>query len=155
MTLKIKEKVRERVRNACLASENDALVVETTMESLGLDESDANALVRAIRRDVEKSANVDPEKALGVAIARLNALYSAAIDRQDSKTALAAVKEMNKLVALYNRIADREEKSEDVEKTRARAILESAAGKANAGLDLDDLARIVVDRFVAASRETR
>lgn len=155
MTLKIKEKVRERVRNACLASENDALVVETTMESLGLGESDANALVRAIRRDVEKSANVDPEKALGVAIARLNALYSAATNRQDSKTALATVKEMNKLVALYNRIADREEKSEDVEKTRSRAILESAVGKANAGLDLDDLARIVVDRLVAASRETR
>lgn len=155
MALKITEDARERVRKMVLASENDALVVEAAVEKLGLDASDAKALVRSIRRDVEKSASVDPKKALGVAVARLNALYSTSTKCQDSKVALATLKEINKLFALYNRITEREEKSEDVEKTRTRAILESAAGRESAGLDLDDLARIVVDRLVAASREAR
>ena len=58
-------------------------------------------VIRAARRKINKAAKINQAQAIGTALARLNDIYSRALKANDGRTALQAVKELNKLQDLY------------------------------------------------------
>lgn len=69
-------------------------------DALELPAAEANALIDAARRRVTIAAKYHPDEQLGTALTRLNDLYARALKVQDNRTALAAQKEIGKLLAL-------------------------------------------------------
>ena len=135
---------------------DDALAAEQLLETsqeMGWEWSlgDAAKAVATARSRIKKAATrIKTKEEIGVGLARLNEIYKTATLAQDGKTALAAEKERCKLLALYDKIEERETATVDREKDEARRWLESALTDVeNVGsLGLDDLARIAVYRIV-------
>ncbi|MBR5242784.1 MAG: F0F1 ATP synthase subunit epsilon [Thermoguttaceae bacterium] len=127
---------------------NDALNRPAT--SPELREIKTKAVATARSRIKKTATRIKTKEEVGVGLARLNEIYKTATLAQDGKTALAAEKERCKLLALYDKIEERETKTVDREKDEARRWLESALTDVeNVGsLGLDDLARIAVYRIV-------
>lgn len=87
---------------------------QALQEKLGASASEAKAAVRAAETRIVLAANYDRTKELGTAIARLNDLYRRAVGIQDTKTALAIQRELNKLMDLYTTpVADDTESSRE------------------------------------------
>lgn len=143
-------------RTAVATLNDDALAAERLLETSqeegwGWSPDDATKAVATARSRIKKAASkIKTKEEIGVGLARLNEIYKSAAFAQDGKTALAAEKERCKLLALYDKIEERETATVDREKEEARRWLESALTDVeNVGsLGLDDLARIAVYRIV-------
>ena len=141
-------------RTAVATLNDDALAAEQIAKKfaeLGWSLDDATKAVATARSRIKKAASkIKTKEEIGVGLARLNEIYKSAAFAQDGKTALAAEKERCKLLALYDKIEERETATVDREKDEARRWLESALTDVeNVGsLGLDDLARIAVYRIV-------
>ena len=70
------------------------------VEKMGLTEAQADAAIEHARAAIVTAAEVDRDRALGESIVRLNDVYERSLRIQDCKTALAAVKELNRLQGL-------------------------------------------------------
>jgi hypothetical protein len=96
--------------------------VETLKGKLGLSPRKAEAVAKKAQKKIVLAANYDKTQELGTAIARLNDLYRRAVAIQDTKTALAIQRELNKLLDLYDRPVSESASTNDDE-TIAREYL--------------------------------
>lgn len=72
------------------------------IHKLGVDADEAGPAVEAAKQKIANAAAFDRTAEAGTAYVRLQDIYSRAIKAQDTKTALAAQKELNRLLALYD-----------------------------------------------------
>lgn len=70
-------------------------------EKLGMGEPQAKRAIAAARRQITIAADYDRIAEIGTAYTRLNDLYSRSLKVSDVKVALAAQKELHRLLALY------------------------------------------------------
>ena len=70
------------------------------IDKLALTEEQADAAIQQAKRAVVDAAEIDRDKARGEAIVRLQDLYERSLRVQDVKAALAAQKELNRLLGL-------------------------------------------------------
>lgn len=75
--------------------------VQYFINQFRMEPENAAAVVQEARRQLTLAADFVRDEQLGTAIARLNNLYTKAIEAEDIKTALQAQKELNKLMDLY------------------------------------------------------
>lgn len=130
---------------------DDDLAAEIYADKAGIELEEARAAVKKMRRKITaRAGSVDVQKELGEHLAALNALYSTATQAQDLKTALAVEKERGKTLSLYNKINEQEKAKTDKEKEEARRILEAVFVDSPGPTRLDDMARAVVNRLIAA-----
>lgn len=76
------------------------------VEKLGVDDADADGVIAAARQRITIAADYDRDAEVGKAVTRLNDIYARAIRGQDMRTALAAQRELNRLLGLYQPAAD-------------------------------------------------
>jgi hypothetical protein len=131
---------------------SEDLVISACIENLGLAEPDARAAYAEARRRVVLAAEYHPDEELGRAITRLNDLYARSLKIQDTKTALAVQRELNRLLMLdrmptYPPGAQPEITQDAEDLTAARRHLE-ALNLAPAGTGLAELARLVVGHVI-------
>jgi hypothetical protein len=67
----------------------------------GASPRQARKLVADARKRLTRAAAYNRDEQLGTAVTRLNALYQQATEAKDSKTALQAQREINRLLDLY------------------------------------------------------
>lgn len=80
----------------------DADAIEESLKTHGAHASTARAAVKRAIERVTLAANVSLARELGLAIEQLREVYKAAIQGADASAALAARRELNKLLDLYN-----------------------------------------------------
>ena len=68
---------------------------------MGVSQEEAERLIGEARQRITLTADYARDEQLGTAIARLQDIYTTAINAKDIKTALQAQKELNKLFGLY------------------------------------------------------
>lgn len=80
---------------------------ETAAENIGqafaLDANAAKEVIALAQAQIIRAATIDHDRELGQSYYRLNDLYLRSLRIQDTKTALAAQRELNKLLSLYAR----------------------------------------------------
>ena len=130
------------------------------IEKLGLSPDDADAVIAQARKNITIAAEFNRAKELGTAIIRLNDLYTRCIRLQDTKTALAAQKEISKMLQLHQSPTadpggDAEDETLDASAygssaNALRAVREHLAPLALAGDETPtpELARLAVERIV-------
>ena len=112
--------------------------------------------VAAAEEAIVRAATADRTQALGVAIRRLNDLYTTALEDADLKSALSAQRELNKLLALTevgNAGELEEETEEDSEAVRTLAAIEAHLRPLGLGPEnypLVELARMVAGLIMEA-----
>lgn len=122
--------------------------LQDTAIKLDIPEAYIDAALVAVRKRITIAAEFDRDAEVGIAYTRLNDVYRRALTGQDMKTALAAQKELNKLIGLYDRSADLPvSSSSNVDAALAR---EHLVGLGIGGSDdsLAELARQVAARFM-------
>jgi len=77
-----------------------ATVVAACLEKLGLDPDHVDAAIEAAVEKVTRAAHFHRDHELGKALTRLNQCYQKAVTIQDTKTAIAAQRELNRLLGL-------------------------------------------------------
>lgn len=97
--------------------------ITTLKEKLGLTTKKAEAIANKAQKKIILAANYDRTKELGTAIARLNDLYRRAVAIQDTKTALAIQRELNKLMDLYEKPTPYDDTPEPSENNLAKQHL--------------------------------
>jgi hypothetical protein len=99
------------------------------LEKLKLTRADAKAAIIDARRRITIAADYNRTEEIGTAYIRLHDLYKRSLNVQDVKTALAAQKELNKLLDLYTalRADELEEATEGEMGERGIAAAELAA----------------------------
>lgn len=76
------------------------------VEKLGVAAKSAKKLLRQAQQAITRAADFNRQDEVGTAYLRLTDLYTRAIKTGDVKTALAAQRELNRLLALYTPPAD-------------------------------------------------
>ena len=71
------------------------------IEKLQLTAEQANVAIEHAKKAILDAAEIDRDKARGEAVFRFNDLYERSLHMQDVKSALAAQKELNRLLALH------------------------------------------------------
>jgi hypothetical protein len=99
------------------------------VEKLKLKRADAKAAIIDARRRITIAADYNRTEEIGTAYIRLHDLYKRSLNVQDVKTALAAQKELNKLLDLYTalRTGELEEATDGEMGERGIAAAELAA----------------------------
>jgi hypothetical protein len=77
------------------------LVAVACVEKLNIPPEAVDATIAAARVKLTLAADFHRDEELGRAVTRLHTLYERSLTIQDTKTALATVKELNKLLDLY------------------------------------------------------
>lgn len=107
----------------------------TATEALKIEPAHVDKAIAEARRRITLAARTDRNRETGAAITRYRDLYRRALAVQDTKTALAAQKELSKLLDLYRR--DQAQPAETGHAEPTAADREAAAARAHlAGLDL-------------------
>jgi hypothetical protein len=94
----------EHVNRAILLLANGATEGEAgavLSKALQLDRGAAGRLLAEARAKITMAGRFDPRQEAGRAYVRLNDLYRRCVSIHDTKTALSAQRELNKLIALY------------------------------------------------------
>ena len=127
-----------------------AAAQQSAIDKLGLSESRAKRLLKRAQTAITRAADFSRDEEIGVAYHRINDLYSRSVKAQDVKTALAAQRELNRLMALYEQPT--EETTHEIDET-SKTELELIAqhllplGIAPDGYPLHEVARIAADRL--------
>jgi hypothetical protein len=82
-----------------------AAVKGACLEKLGLTPDQADAALEQARAKIRDAIEADRQEQAGEATIRLNDIYERSLRTQDLKTALAAQKELNRLLGLCNAAA--------------------------------------------------
>ena len=103
--LDLPEEVIERIVGLLVSfrSRSEVYKVVVEHEAFKLSPAETTAAIDEASRRIALAANHDFDAEVGTAKTRLNDLYEKALATADVKTALAAVKERNRLLSLYPR----------------------------------------------------
>ncbi|NLG44825.1 MAG: hypothetical protein GX547_16405 [Phycisphaerae bacterium] len=123
-----------------------------TSDQIGLAPAAAEAAIAEAQRRLMAAAGYDKTHELGRAIRRLNNLYRRSVQVQDCKTALAAQRELNRLLALGaapspDQTTSDTPPTDPAEVERAREHLARALPD-HADLPLDELARLAATALI-------
>ena len=88
--------------------------VEEAAHKLGLTDGEVPAAIAEAKLAIAIAARYDRNEQMGAALIRLNDLYRRALAIQDTKTALAAQRELNKLMELYRPSPASEERAAEL-----------------------------------------
>lgn len=80
--------------------QSQAAVAAACTDKLGLTADQAEAAIETARGKIRGAIEIDREERAGEAITRLNDIYERSLSGSDNKTALAAQKELNRLLGL-------------------------------------------------------
>ena len=78
-----------------------ASIVGACLNKLNIDPADVDAAIDAAKTKLTRAADYHRDHELGKALTRLNECYQRAVGVQDTKTAISAQREINKLLDLY------------------------------------------------------
>jgi hypothetical protein len=81
-------------------------VEQSATSKLGLPAAKAKRLLKRAQAAITRAAEYNRDDEVGTAYLRLNDLYSRSIKASDTKTALTAQRELNRLLALYEAPAE-------------------------------------------------
>lgn len=124
--------------------------LEKNAAQLGTDAAGVAAAIAEARRRITLAARFNRDQEMGRAYHRLNDLYKTSTAIQDAKTALAAQRELHRLLGLYTHQAPTSTSTTDPDAELARANLRSLAIGTDAD-SLAELARLAVARIVELS----
>lgn len=88
------------------------------VEELEIDPADVEAILHHARRELLDAAGYDLAEQLGTALTRLNDVYARAVRASDCRTALAAQREIDRLLSLQRANQEGTMKGPGVEKAR-------------------------------------
>jgi len=94
------ETVDQIIRFLCNLQDRSS-IVWACLTKLALAPEQVDTALEAARAKLTRAADFHRTHELGRAVTRLNELYSRAVAMQDTKTAISAQKELNRLLALY------------------------------------------------------
>lgn len=123
------------------------------IEKLGVAAGDVDAIVAEARQRITVAADYDRDEEVGKAVTRLNDLYARALRSQDNRTSLAAQRELNRLLGLYQRPPETEveEDAEGRQLAQAREHLEPL-GLGKPGTSTVELVRLAVAEILRLRR---
>ncbi len=78
-----------------------ASIVGACLNKLNIDPADVDAAIDAAKTKLTRAADYHRDHELGLALTRLHECYQRAVSVQDTKTAIIAQREINKLLDLY------------------------------------------------------
>jgi len=116
--------ILDKVIKMLISGISEEATRHTCVENLGLNHAQAAEAVVEARQRITIAADYNRDQELGTAIARLRDLYTRSISVQDVKTALAAQKELNRLLKLYD--VPHESPTEDTDLAELRSDYEAA-----------------------------
>lgn len=124
--------------------------IAAAVEGLGLAPEQVPVAIAAARRRLTIAADYHREHEIGKAYTRLNDCYGRSLALEDTKTALASQKELNRLLALYPQPQAATPAGNDRDAAELAAVREHLEPLGLAGPDtpLDELARMLVGRLV-------
>lgn len=122
--------------------------IQEATAKLGLAEPDIPAAIAEARIRIAVAAQWDRNEQLGAAMIRLNDLYRRALAIQDTKTALASQKELNKLLELYRTPTDLGRSNELADQIAAARRHLAPLRLGNDSTPLAELCRLAVLRIV-------
>jgi len=79
-----------------------AEVSRAAVEKLGVTHEEAELLVSRAADSIRQAASFNREHEIGTAIHRLNDIYTRSVREKDTRTAMAAQRELNRLMRLYD-----------------------------------------------------
>lgn len=135
-----------------------AEAAKAAVEKLGIPPDQVDALIVDATRKIQLAADYNREEQIGVAITRLQDIYSRALRASDNKTALAAQRELNGLLALREKHDQAAEATHDYYEEAQRALAELDQVRAHLlplnlappSQPLAEHARIAADRILLA-----
>ncbi len=145
--------VRDRLVLVLVAGADEAQAVQVATERLKLKATDAKAAVAAAQGAIVAAADVDRRRELAVAKLRLEELIAKAKQAGELKTQLAGMRELSKLLALYDMRATAEAVNATAGETPEARELKAVASHllplklAAADYPLREHARIAADRL--------
>lgn len=80
----------------------EPMLLKAARERHNVDETNAKKLLAAARRKLTLAARYHRDREIGLAYKRLNALFASSLQTSQNAVALAAQKELNKLLNLYS-----------------------------------------------------
>lgn len=120
---------------------------------------DPVAAIEDARDRIRAAADVDAEREIGEAVAGLREIVRAAVAGGDARTALAARKELNRLLDLPGEVARRKERAGEeegaTERLAAAASYLDPLGLAPEGTDVPELARLAAVALAKATAAPR
>ena len=93
--------VLDKIIRLLVAGAAEATVRHTAIERLGLDAPAADLALAEARRKITLAADYNRDAEIGTALTRLHQLFSQVMGLKDGMTALAAQREINRLLSLY------------------------------------------------------
>jgi hypothetical protein len=97
----ITEEIREKLILLLVSGLGEAAQREAATK-LGLEPEEIDPALAETKRRIQIAADYNRDQQIGTAVVRLNDLYRRALAIQDTKTALAAQKELSRLLCLYS-----------------------------------------------------
>jgi len=129
-------------------------VIEEKADDFGLTPKQLKVAISEARRRITLAADFHRDTEIGTAYVRLNELFRRSLEIQDAKTALAAQRELNKLLRLYDGPTTADgigapERAGGVDASELQAIREHLEPLALGPADypLRELARIAAERL--------
>lgn len=122
MRLHIDPAIVEQIVLLMIGGLSDALLYAAAIEKLKLSPELATAAIDEAKRLITLAADYNRHEELGRAVRRINSLYGSSLKMQDTKTALACQKELNKLLSLYEPPGQQKATTESTENPEAVAI---------------------------------
>ena len=112
----------DRIVLLLVSLQSVAAVRTACIEKLQLTAEQADLAIEHAKKAIIDAAEIDRDKARGEAVFRLNDLYERCLRVQDVKSALAAQKELNRLLALHTTKAPPEEPASGLQRHHCRSI---------------------------------
>lgn len=123
---------------------------DAAIQKLAVPPEQAVAFIAEAKRRLNVAAKYDPDEKLGEAMTRLNDIYARSLKAQDMKTALAAQREIDRIVGLYGLQGASAASSESEGSNTELEAIASHLRPLNLAPDdypLPEVARIAADRI--------
>lgn len=117
-----------------------------------LSAKDAPKLIAQARKQITLAANYHRDEQLGLAISRLNDVYSRAAEEEELKVCMQAQKELNRLLNLHSapdRAVGLSEESQELAAIREYLLPYNLAGDETPATSTAELVRLAVARLPA------
>lgn len=154
--------VRDKLVLLLVAGVAPDQVREVAVTKLGVAAAVAAAAVEQAQKSIVLAADVDRRRELGMSIHRINQIYKTSMEMADTKVALAAQRELNRLLGLHDadRIAEDAAAAVAGESPEARELAAVAAHLmplqlAPARHPLSEHARIAADRVRRSAKPAK
>lgn len=92
-------------------------------EKAGIAAKEAKAIIAKARRRITLAADYKKDEQVGIAITRLNELFTNSLTAKDMRTALQAQRELNKIMSLYDNYEEEEKHMDDGESHRQLELI--------------------------------